>query len=167
MALKRNDKSAFQLRIEDFMKMADQTVRDKPEMPTEEERILRAKLILEEAIETCEALGVNVFLGDSYGDDEVDLMGVDLEVNCRFEPLPPDRWFDMEEAVDGCCDILVVTIGTLSCLGVKDGPVMEEVLDANDAKLGGPVRPDGKKGKPEGWKPPNIARRLHEQGWEG
>jgi hypothetical protein len=31
------------------------------------------------------------------------------------------------------------------------------------AKVGGPVRPDGKKLKPEGWQPPDIAGILRAQ----
>ena len=144
-----------QRRIEKFMRDAGQTVRLKPIQPTEDERVLRAKLIVEEALETCEALGVDV-------EPELDDRGEDI-VGFRF--VPTDK-FDMVEAVDGCCDVIVVTIGTLSCLGAGDVHPMNAVLDANDAKMTGPIREDGKRLKPEGWQPPDISGELIKQGWE-
>jgi predicted HAD superfamily Cof-like phosphohydrolase len=147
-----------QRRIEKFMRDAGQTVRLQPIEPTPEERILRAKLILEEALETCAALGVHVVR--DLDDGTVDV----VEEGLRF--IPTDG-FNMAEAVDGCCDVIVVTLGTLSSLGVGDNHVLNAVLDANDAKLTGPIRDDGKRLKPEGWQPPDIAGELRRQGWEG
>lgn len=144
-----------QRRVEAFMRAAGQVVRLHPHQPTREERVLRAKLIMEEALETCDALGVDVrMLHDRmlvYG-DAIEFVGTDE--------------FDMAEAVDGCCDVMVVTLGTLSCLGVGDVHVMNQVLDANDRKMTGPIRDDGKRLKPEGWQPPNIEGELIAQGWE-
>lgn len=145
-----------QRRIEKFMRDANQNVRAEPQMPSSEERILRAKLILEEAIETCVALGVILTYdgnGEIAGDGDV-----------KFTAY--DESFNLVEAVDGCCDVMVVTIGTLSCIGVGDVHVMNEVLDANDRKMTGEIRPDGKRLKPEGWQPPNIEGELVRQGWE-
>jgi hypothetical protein len=34
------------------------------------------------------------------------------------------------------------------------------------AKMSGPVDEHGKKRKPEGWKPPDIAGELRRQGWD-
>jgi hypothetical protein len=42
-------------------------------------------------------------------------------------------------------------------------PFFAEVHRTNMAKVGGPVRPDGKKLKPEGWQPPDIAGILRAQ----
>tara|TARA_R110002111_G_scaffold51121_4_gene89653 strand:+ start:694 stop:1227 length:534 start_codon:yes stop_codon:yes gene_type:complete len=148
-----------QRRIERFMRDAKQIVRLKPIEPTPEERILRAKLIFEKALETCHALGVTLSLrGDQVSGDVVIEDSFDMSVG-----LSP---FDMIDAVDGCCDVMVVTIGTLSCLGVGDVHPMNAVLDANDAKMTGPIREDGKRLKPEGWEPPNIKGELIAQGWE-
>jgi predicted HAD superfamily Cof-like phosphohydrolase len=44
---------------------------------------------------------------------------------------------------------------------------MNAVLDANDAKLEGEIREDGKRLKPEGWQPPKIGEELLLQGWSG
>lgn len=146
--------TTHQRRVEKFMNDAGQIVRFIPQEPTPEERVLRAKLIMEEALETVSALGVSWSL-------PLDGPGDELE----FE-FVADGEFSMEEAVDGCCDVMVVTIGTLSCLGVNDVHVMNQVLGANDAKMAGPIREDGKRLKPEGWQPPNIREELVLLGWE-
>jgi predicted HAD superfamily Cof-like phosphohydrolase len=145
-----------QRRVERFMRDAGQFVREFPAEPTEAERILRAKLILEEAFETVDALGIAIF-------DEGDRV-IDADKLSFMPHLSKD--FDMVGAVDGCIDVLVVTVGTLSAIGCGDVHLMNAVLDANDLKLTGPAREDGKKLKPPGWKPPDIAGELRAQGWE-
>lgn len=160
-SLRRLNQTRLQRRVEKFMQDAGQTVRLIPSEPTPEERVLRAKLILEEAFETCDALGVEVDVS-SY-DDEGSHCAKEIDADMFCYRLN-DR-FDMVEAVDGCLDTMVVTVGTLSCLGVGDALPMELVLDANDAKQTGPMREDGKRLKPEGWLPPNIERELIMQGW--
>ena len=54
------------------------------------------------------------------------------------------------EVVDGCCDVSVVTIGTLSAFGVDDSPVLKIVDEANLRKFGRghSYRADGKLVKP-------------------
>jgi predicted HAD superfamily Cof-like phosphohydrolase len=71
---------------------------------------------------------------------------------------------DIVEAADGCCDSHVVISGTALELGIPEDAVYEEVHRSNMAKAGGPVRPDGKRLKPEGWEPPNVRRVLIEAG---
>ncbi len=135
------------------MVKAGQDTPAQPIVPDEDIRILRAKLILEEALETVHALGVSVSF-DAEGQPTA------------FEATGP---FDMEEVVDGCADISVVTIGTLIAIGVDDEPILEEVDAANLRKFGpgGRRREDGKWLKPPDWTPPNIMGRLQEQGWDG
>lgn len=64
---------------------------------------------------------------------------------------------DIVEAIDGMCDLLCVTYGTAEEFGVDLAPFWAEVHRSNMAKAGGPVRGDGKRLKPEGWQPPDIA----------
>lgn len=71
------------------------------------------------------------------------------------------------EWVDGLLDLLYVTYGALASAGVHAAPVFREVHRANMAKLDGLVREDGKRLKPEGWKPPDIEGCLRDQGWRG
>jgi predicted HAD superfamily Cof-like phosphohydrolase len=64
---------------------------------------------------------------------------------------------DIVEAIDGMCDLLVVTYGTAVEWGIDLEPFFDEVHRTNMAKAGGPIRADGKQLKPEGWTPPDIA----------
>lgn len=64
---------------------------------------------------------------------------------------------DLIEAIDGLCDLLCVTYGAASEFGIDLAPFWDEVHRTNMAKVGGPVREDGKRLKPPGWTPPDIA----------
>jgi predicted HAD superfamily Cof-like phosphohydrolase len=69
---------------------------------------------------------------------------------------------DLLQVIDGCCDIKVVTTGTLSAFGVHDSPFQQEVDRTNLAKFGpgGHRRDDGKWIKPPDWQPPRIQQIL-------
>ena len=134
-------------RIRQFMQHAGQETPSRTTIPDEETRVLRARLILEEALETVHALGVSVHLGSR----EEPLEESDLH-------LQPSGTVDLEGVVDGCADVSVVTMGTLVAFGIDDEPVLEEVDSANLRKFGpgGYRREDGKWMKPRDWTPPNI-----------
>lgn len=70
---------------------------------------------------------------------------------------------DLIEAIDGMCDLLVVTYGAAVEFGIDLEPFWIEVHKTNMAKRGGPTREDGKKLKPPGWQPPNLAPILAAQ----
>lgn len=109
------EKSSHQVEVEKFMKLGGQEVPEKPTIPDSKIRELRAKLILEEALETCNSLGFYIKLDEN---------GITLTED--FTP-------NLTEIVDGCADLLVVTTGTLSACGVKDiRPV--ELVDENNLK---------------------------------
>lgn len=65
-------------------------------------------------------------------------------------------------AIDGLCDLLCVVYGAAAEFGIDLDPFWDEVHRTNMAKVGGSVRADGKRLKPEGWQPPDIARVLAE-----
>jgi predicted HAD superfamily Cof-like phosphohydrolase len=151
-------RSGHQLRIEDFMKKAGQVVPERPLAPTPDVALLRARLILEEAFETIEALGVHVFKMCPVNKVSYRATFGELELVVKREP-------NLPEIVDGCADLSVVTIGTLSALGVQDAPVLELVDYNNLAKFGpgGKRDPGGKWIKPPNHKPPDIAGELERQ----
>lgn len=70
---------------------------------------------------------------------------------------------DLVGAIDGMCDLLCVVYGTASEFGIDLEPFWDEVHRTNMAKAGGPVRADGKRLKPPGWTPPDIAGLLDER----
>ena len=132
-------------RVRQFMRLAGQETPEAATLPDGATRLLRAKLILEEALETVEALGI--------------------EVQCDGRVLAMDdcKWrvngdADIAGVVDGCADISVVTMGTLIAFGVEDEPVLKEVDEANLRKFGpgSYARSDGKWMKPPDWTPPDI-----------
>lgn len=141
-------------RIAEFMTKAGQDTPATPTIPSEEIRILRAKLILEEALETVRGLGVGVQVEESVA------LAKDSDLQFFI-----DGEVDLEEVVDGCADISVVTIGTLLAFGVDDEPVLEEVDQANLRKFapGSYRREDGKWMKPPDWTPPDIQGVLDRQ----
>ena len=131
------------------MQKAGQETPSAVTIPDADTRVLRAKLILEEALETVTALGVTVRISD--GSDGTLGRGSVLDFEATDEP-------DLEEIVDGCADISVVTVGTLIAFGVDDEPILEEVDRANLRKFaeGSYRREDGKWMKPPGWTKPDI-----------
>ena len=147
-------------RIRSFMQMAGQDTPESPSVPDDRTRVLRAKLILEEALETVSALGVDVHLHHKGGPPAT-LTAPDAHL--VFEA---QGEVDLEGVVDGCADISVVTIGTLISFGVDDEPILEEVDSANLRKFGpgGGVREDGKWMKPPDWTPPDILGVIGRQG---
>lgn len=166
-------KSPHQQRVELFMAKAEQEVPYNVVIPSEEVRLLRAMLILEEAIETIEALGMRLNVTAKQDDKFI----IDTKENTITVTLVTKEMIslstghqpDLYEIADGCADLSVVTIGTLSACGIVDTPLLEEVDAANLRKFGPGAtrRSDGKWIKPPNFVGPDIKRVLKEQGWEG
>lgn len=123
-------------------------------MPDEETRRLRAMVILEEALETIRGLGMDILIGCGTA-----VPTVVLERMEQVKIISSGRAPDMEQIVDGCCDVIYVATGTLASCGVPDLPHLMEVCDANFRKMppSTPIRfnDSGKFLKPEGWVGPN------------
>lgn len=118
---------------------------------------LRAKLIMEEAVETVAALGFSVHA-------LIDQPGIPGE-RAHREVASFHKSFaepDFLEVIDGLCDLIYVIAGTGVTAGVDLDPHFTEVHKCNMMKLLGPKRADGKQLKPEGWQPPDHARVLAE-----
>lgn len=149
-------KSRHQMQVEAFMLRAKQEVPVVPTEPSESVRILRAKLILEEALETIrQGLGVDVWI-----EDHVNSVGHNIgTAPLVFKVFQP---FDMLETIDGCCDVAVVNTGTLSACGISDIEFQNEVNENNLRKFGPghKIREDGKLIKPPNHQPPNLGRVL-------
>lgn len=64
---------------------------------------------------------------------------------------------DIVASADALADLCYVVIGTAVEWGIDLAAVWDEVHRSNMAKVGGPVREDGKVLKPPGWVPPDVA----------
>ena len=146
-------------RIKKFMQLAGQDTPKSPVEPSKEIRVLRAKLIIEEALETVKALGVDINIS------EMSL----LKNEDDFEYVISEHPFDMVEVADGVADISVVSIGTLIACGITDNKLLKLVDKNNLAKFGKghSFREDGKLIKPPNHQPPDITKLLKKMGWKG
>lgn len=140
--------SIHQAMVDDFMVKAGQRVRYSPTHAlSADERLLRGRLILEEALETARDLGLSLTF--------------EAPTNVQ-DWLRADGQLDLEGVIDGCCDLRVVTTGTMSAIGC-DCDTFQPLIDlANLAKFGpgGYRREDGKWMKPPDWKKPDIMGTL-------
>lgn len=141
--------SKFQRLIEDMMVAIGQEVPNHPVIPTKEVLDLRIALIKEE---------------------------VDKELIPALEALRDGERNKFEETVDGIVDSLVVLVGTLSAMGIRDKPLLMEVARNNLAKFVDPetgekrpIRRDalGKGLKPIGHIPPDIEGCIRDQLFPG
>ncbi|HEY2472748.1 MAG TPA: nucleoside triphosphate pyrophosphohydrolase family protein [Terracidiphilus sp.] len=106
-----------------LMKQFDQDVKESPEMPDAKTRLLRARLVFEEALEFVRACGCTVATGDG--------VAVIEEISVTADP---NGTPDLTEYVDGCVDQLVVTYGALNAAGIKVEPAWDEVQRSNMSK---------------------------------
>ncbi|TFH67033.1 MAG: hypothetical protein E4G90_00420 [Gemmatimonadales bacterium] len=155
-------RTEHQQRVERMMVGFNHSVPIKPMDPGPETRVLRARLIMEECLETIQdglrvKVGVRVEVG--VGDKSVDFDSLVF--------VAKDGPADLIELADGCADVSVVTIGTLSAFGIKDRALLEEVDANNLSKIDtGRTNEHGKFTKHPDHMPPRIAMVLMAQGWQ-
>lgn len=151
--------------IVDLMTQYNQEVKSQPQMPDEATRLLRARLVFEEALEFVRACGCTVAL-DGAGSV---LDRITVATDPGVQP-------DLVEYVDGCIDQLVVTYGALNAAGVKAQPAWDEVQRSNMSKAwphcsvcdtvlelgedGALAHPEGAAAHAETWTP---ALRIHKR----
>ena len=70
---------------------------------------------------------------------------------------------DVVGVADACADLIYVVIGLALAYGIDLRPVWRDVQKSNLAKSNGPQRADGKRMKPAGWVPPDVAGILARQ----
>ncbi len=126
-------------------------IRSVPEMPAPAELAHRARLVLDEALELCAALGVKVHRLS----DDVDICKMPLKYKVQRQP-------DLVEAVDALRDLEYVIYGTEATLGVQTASdeTFQEVHRSNLEKLESGKVKNGKPVKPAGWRPPDLRRIL-------
>ena len=108
-----------------LMRQFEQEVKDSPELPDSATRLLRARLVFEEALEFVKACGCTVTTLSSTETPVIDEIAVKLE---------PNGTPDFVEYVDGCIDQLVVTYGALNAAGIQAQSAWDEVQRSNMSK---------------------------------
>lgn len=141
--------------LRDFHHDANQSIGTSPQIRDAD---LRARLILEEAIETALALLMNDFeSGVEAGLRVHDILDGVMKNCVAMGKLNrnPDAVGRLVEAIDGMCDLAYVTIGTAVACGTPLDPFWNEVHRSNMQKAGAPIV-NGKLMKPRGWRPPQL-----------
>jgi predicted HAD superfamily Cof-like phosphohydrolase len=110
-----------------LMRQYNQEVKESPALPDAQTRLLRARLVFEEALEFVRSCGCMVALADADAEQAAvtDKISVAPDPNCQP---------DFVEYVDGCIDQLVVTYGALNAAGVKADSAWDEVQRSNMSK---------------------------------
>ena len=142
----------WQSHVAEFHEATDSTVSEEPEIRDAE---LRAKLIMEEAVETVAALGYSVYAA-------IDERAIPGERPHKSVATFSKTYNDphLVDFIDGMCDLIYVVCGSAVAAGVDLDPHFEEVHRANMTKLRGPKREDGKQLKPADWQPPDHDKHL-------
>jgi predicted HAD superfamily Cof-like phosphohydrolase len=108
-----------------LMKQFEQEVKDSPELPDPAIRLLRARLVFEEALEFVKGCGCTVMMPSAGETPVIDDIAVKLDPNGKP---------DFVEYVDGCIDQLVVTYGALNAAGIQAQSAWDEVQRSNMSK---------------------------------
>ena len=150
--------------IKAFMKGAGQSTPEHFQRLTQEERVLRARLILEEALETVVlGLGIQIGVRDRDGFVQIDRPENGGKFLEQFT-LNPVWDLDMVEFVDGVMELNVVGLGGLVAAGLPDAALRREVDTKNLLKIahGHTDSETGKFIKPKDHPAPNIMGILEE-----
>lgn len=153
-----------QQQVREWMQKFGQETPEKPTIPSLEVRKLRAKLILEEALETCHALNMHPYLKRNHYEDDM------LEEDSYGFWEDSKQQVDLSLIADGCEDLKVVTEGTLVACGLVEkehisygldlspeqeyrDPLFDEVMRSNNSKLWNSedLEKEYPSGLPEGW----------------
>jgi predicted HAD superfamily Cof-like phosphohydrolase len=113
-----------------LMKQFNQEVKDSPELPDAPTRLLRARLVFEEALEFVRACGCTVTTS-SNGSGEGRQAPIIDDIVVQLDPSGTP---DFTEYVDGCIDQLVVTYGALNAAGIQAQSAWDEVQRSNMSK---------------------------------
>lgn len=131
-----------------FHRAFDLPVAAEPCVPVDDRVRFRARLIAEEFFETMRALfGDGMYMAAAEGH-------IATAIDCSTVTV------DLPEFVDGLADLEYVCEGAFLEFGVHSPAIYSEVQRSNMAKVNGPLREDGKRLKPPGWTPPDIAGAL-------
>ncbi len=151
--------------VHDFHSRFGHPIATTPTIPDAHLRLLRVRLLMEEAAEFCAASGFPVEVYVKKPDS--DLVGV-MVATVEDETA---ELIDIVEAADGLGDINVVTNGAALVWGIPIAAVDAAINESNMSKLGEDGKPiydeHGKVQKGPNYRKPDIAAVLTNAGWQG
>lgn len=161
-----------------FHKAVDQPILPRPTVPSDARVRLRLRLITEEYFELLASCGIGDVDNDNSPQDNLisrlhaDVLGCieGADVSNMNQDQIIEGYeikVDLPALADAMGDLDYVVEGTRLEFGINGAPVADAIHAANLKKASGPVRADGKRLKPPGFTPPDIAGELRKQGWDG
>lgn len=133
--------------VKQFHEAMGLPVRERPEMPSEAERLLRCRLLLEETMEYIHASGCSALVSGTMNGF---LTGA--VIRATHEP-------DLAAMAQENADVRIITLGSDLTMG-SPPDVCAEVVRANMSKLGDDGKPvlraDGKVTKGPNYRPPDV-----------
>lgn len=133
-------------KVKMFHVATNSPVLPKPGVPPYDRIKLRAKLIIEEALECVGAL-----LGHDESTTRAFVLANCQAIDMEIEPKP-----DLKKVAKELADLEYVVAGTNLEFGLPADEIFQAVHVNNMTKVSGPVRDDGKRLKPEGYTPVDI-----------
>lgn len=147
----------YQKNVVDFMSAAGQTIRNSPQDISEQEKILRVRLLIEEVLELAEASGVDIFMEDEYEMNKRFISMKKLNFSCS-------KSFDIVGVADALADIDYVNNGAACSYGIDLEPIKDEVQRSNMSKFIDGYRDDvGKWIKGPSYSAANIKDEIEKQ----
>jgi predicted HAD superfamily Cof-like phosphohydrolase len=146
-------KDPYYAMVREFHEAFSLPVRDKADVGTPEERVLRVRLLLEEVLEFAKAAGVE-FTTHYPGGGRIAISRIGhVDAEVIAEP-------NLSAMAHELADVAYVVHGTAVQLGIPLLPVTGEIHSANIRKRGPDGRPiidmAGKILKPAGWTPADV-----------
>jgi len=139
--------------VKEFHVATNSPVLPIPGVPPDDRVRLRAKLIMEEAMEV---------VGAMLGIEEAPLKQAITEINGYIDDIEPQS--QLPNVMKELDDLEYVTQGARLEFGLGSES-FKAVHDNNMTKVGGPMRADGKREKPPGYKKFDAVKWLAENGW--
>lgn len=148
--------------VKEFMISAGQITRNNPEIPTDEEIVLRIKLLFEEVLELAAASGYMVGISNSTHDEKKESISPIEEGDIRYIKIAEEP--NLTEVADALTDIDYVNLGAACSYGIDLEPCQKEVHGSNMSKfIDGHRREDGKWVKGPSYRPADLKTVLDKQ----
>lgn len=156
-------KASLRGQVAEFHRMIGAPILETPQVPSDDRVRLRLRLIAEEFVELLESA---IGKPSPHHHDAWTLWNL-LTSSALHEYInTAPVGVDLPELADALGDLDYVIEGSRLEFGIDGAPVAAEIHRTNMAKADGPTDEHGKRRKPAGWQPPDIAGLLRAQGWK-